>query len=476
MSRRGILALAGGLLLVGLVLFLIFVDRTPEVRAPSPDTEEDVTLEPLPPAILGAPIVYDLGAILRDLEDAVPSTFGNLEERVPHPDRDRVHFAFDAERSPFEAEMRGDTARLTAVVTWRARAWYDPPVLPEVSTSCGTGDGDPPRAVITVRSPLTLDPNWVLRSEATVEAVEAYSEETRDRCRITLFNIDVTGTAMGAIRSALEGRASQIDDLVAEVDVRSRLQGVWHTLEEPVELTDDVWLLVNPQSVTRGRALGEGTVLTIEVGMGALPIIQLSGPPEEIRTDLPELVDGEVAEEATIFIEGRAYYPEASRILNREIAEREVELSGRLIRIREVTLAGIGGGRVSLEVAFEGAARGRLFLVGTPELDTEQGEVHVPDLGFDLATQNLLVGGVAWLAHDRLLEFLRERARLPVHRIMEPAGEQLDRGLNRDLSDEVRIEGEVLSSRLLEVKALREALILRAEAEARATLHVVQGG
>jgi len=153
-----------------------------------------------------------------------------------------------------------------------------------------------------------------------------------------------------------------------------------------------------------------------------------------------------------------------------------VELGGRLVRIRELSLQGIGEGRVALEVDFEGTARGRIFLVGTPELDLERGEIHVPDLDFDLQTRNVLVGGAAWLAHDRLVAFLRERARIPVARVMGPARDQLLRGLNRELSDGVTVEGDVLSTRLLEVRAFRDALVVHAEADAQATFLIRQGG
>ncbi len=454
-------------------LFLAGCDRTPEVRAPAPETEPDLEVPSLPPAFLAAPVVYDLTSVIEALEASVPSTFGDLEERMGHPDNDRVEVAFEVQRSPFEADIRGDTARITAMLSYRGRAWYNPPLLPTVSASCGLGeDEEPPRAIVTLVSPLSLDRDWILRSQARVESVEAVSEAERDQCRITPLNIDVTGTALGAVESTLERRTDEIDERVAGVDVRSRLQGVWHTLEESIELTDDVWLRVNPRGVTRGRTLGEGTILTVEVAMEAFPAITLGDRPDDTLSDLPPLEAGEVSDAARIHLEGRAEYPAAGRLLTRELQEREVELSGRLIRIREVSLRGVGAGRVALEVDFTGSARGRIFLVGTPAIDHERGEIHVPDLDFDLETRNLLVGGMAWIAHDRLVEFLRERARIPIAEVMGPAREQLLRGLNRELSDEVRVEGEVLSTRLLRVIAVEDGLRVHAEAEARATFHV----
>jgi hypothetical protein len=460
-----------------LLWWIVSRDSSLRVDAPAPaSVADDVEVPDLPAARLAAPVEYDLSSILLDLEGAVPQTFGDLEERVDHPGNDRVEVAYLVDRSPFEARIFGDTARIGATLHYSGRAWYDPPILPAVSASCGLeSDARRPRARIELSSRLTLDADWVLRSEVQVDLVEAVSDEDVDRCRITPLGIDVTGTALGGVRSALESRREDINRQVAGVDVRSRLLGVWHTLEEPVELTEDVWLQVRPEAVTRGRVFGEGTVLTIEVGMLARPVISLGPRPDSVFTELPPLQEGEVPDSAEIYLEARLHYPEAGARLMRELGEREVRLSGGLVRIHDLAFRGIGGGQLALEVTFGGTASGTLFLVGTPELDHDAGEVHVPDLTFDVATRNLLVGGLAWLAHDELVVFLRDRARIPVETIMSAAQEQLFRGLNRDLSDEVRVEGEVLSSQLLQVVALRESLVVHATADARATFRVASG-
>lgn len=473
----GRVVLGGAVLAAAVGIWLLARGGQPELAPPSPSVvDTDPEVPELPPALLSAPVVYDLAAVIHDLEAAVPTTFGNLDEREPHPEHDRVSVAFHVERAPFQAELIGDTARISTVLTHAGRAWYDPPLLPEIRASCGVdGDGDPPRARVGLSSRLVLDADWVLRSQARVDSVVAVSEEDRDRCRVTPLNVDVTERALRAVRGALEDKTEEIDRRVAEVDVRSRLQDVWHTLQEPVELTDDVWLLVNPQTVTQGAAVGEGSILTIGVGMTARPTILLGPPPDTVLTDLPALNDGQVEESARIRIEGRIHYPEAGHLLTRELEGREVELTGGLLRIREVTLSGIGDGRVAMGVTFEGTARGTMYLVGRPDLDLAEGEIRVPELDFDLETRNLLVGGLAWLGEDRLVRFLRDRARIRVTRVMEPAREQLLRGMNRDLSDEVSVEGEVFSTRLLDVRALRDALVVHAEAEARATFRVRQG-
>lgn len=452
-------------------------DPTPRVQAPEPERVEgaDPAVPELSQSTLAAPVVYDLTQVLLDMEDAVPRVMGRMDERHDHPDRDRLTVAYQARRGPFRAEMRGEEARLSATLEYEVRAWYDPPLLPSISVSCGTGDGEPrPRARLELVSPLSLSAEWVLQSRARVQRLEPFSEQERDQCRISPLGIDVTGTVMGAARSFLEQNGHRIDSRVADVDVRSRLQEIWHTLQEPVELTDDVWLVVNPQGVIQGRTEGSETTLTIQVGLTARPRIVLGPKPGYELTDLPPLQEGEVAEDAHILLEAFSDYASAGARLTEELEGQELTLGRNRFRIRELGLEGIGGGKVALEVEFEGSARGRIYLVGTPELDLELGEVHVPDLEFDVDTRNLLVGGLAWLGRASVEEFLRARARIPVAEIMTLAEEQLARGLNRELSDEVTVEGEVLETELLGVAATRDALVVHAGARARALFHIRQ--
>jgi hypothetical protein len=472
-------AAAGILLLVLLLVLRTATDDTDApmfVEAPFPVVAEGEPEVPeLAPAYLAAPVVYDLAMVLQRLEEQVPVVFGDLDERAEHSDNDRVELSYRVQRSPFQAEIHGDTARISAVLTYQGRVWYDPPLLPAVSASCGLEeDEEPPRARVSLSSRLHLDEDWVLRSRAQVDSVYAMSDEDRDRCRVTILDIDVTGTALSAVRSALQGRTDRIDEEVAGIDLRSRLQGVWEILEEPVELTDDLWLVVNPVGVRRGRTIGEGQVLTVEVGMTARPRLVLGPRPDVAFTEIPRLEDGPVPDQSTILLEGRVHYPEAGDLLMRQLRDREVVLGNRLLRIRDLGLEGIGGGRIALRLDFEGTAQGRIFLVGRPELDPASGQIHVPDLDFDLRTRNLLVGSLAWLAQDQVVAFLRQRARIPIETVLEAAREQLMRGLNRDLSDEVSVEGDVLDLHLREVIALREILVIHAEAEAYGILRVRQ--
>ncbi|MBC7821007.1 MAG: DUF4403 family protein, partial [Planctomycetaceae bacterium] len=102
-----------------------------DVDAPAPAMLADVdTLPSLPTSTLDIPLTYDLSPVVREVEKAVPKKFGNIADRKQLSNK-RMHVAFEATRGPFSVSLNGQTAHIAAVVTYKGRGWYDPPLAPE---------------------------------------------------------------------------------------------------------------------------------------------------------------------------------------------------------------------------------------------------------------------------------------------------------------------------------------------------------
>ena len=180
------------------------------------------TLPTLPTSTLDIPLTYDLTPVVRALESAVPRKFGDIDERKQLSNK-RMQIAFEATRGPFSVSLDGQTARISAVVHYKGRGFYNPRVGPNISSSCGISD-ERPRARITLVSNLTVTPEWKLRGRTRIANVAPYSEERRDQCRVTAFRIDVTERVINATREQLEKQRPLIDRRIASLDIRSRFQ------------------------------------------------------------------------------------------------------------------------------------------------------------------------------------------------------------------------------------------------------------
>lgn len=450
-------------------------ERKLDIDAPPPAVMADTdTLPSLPTSTLDIPLTYDLAPVVRALEGAVPKRFGNIEERHEVKGQPRMHVAFEAARDPFQVSLDGQTAHLTAIIHYAGKGWYKAPVVPEVSGSCGIG-GERPRLRIEVTSPLAITPGWRLRGKTRIGQIEPASQANKDKCRVTVFNINVTDRVVDATRGILEGKRSMVDQKIGSLDIRKRFEEWWHLLQRPIPLTDSVWLVINPSAVRMGNTVGVKRTLVTALGFSASPRVVTGAQPPTVETPLPQLYPAAVGDGLHILLEGVLDYSLASDLLKKQLAGKIIEGKGQSLVVKDVRLFGIGGGKLALEVDFRGTVSGRIYFIGTPRYNPATKELFVPDLDYDAGSANLLVKGFEWVKHDDVRDYFRHHAQWPVTDIVAKGREQLAKGLNRDLAPGVKLTADVKEVQGLSVHAQRRAIRLRARADASARLTVKQG-
>jgi len=458
-----------------LCTLLVGCDRGPAVEAPLPSLSADVdSLPTLERSLIEAPISYDLTPIIAELERAVPKRFGDLTDRRVHPTNSRVRLAFEAERSPFAIALDGGVVRMSATITYAGRAWYKPPIAPEVSASCGTGD-QRPRARIELVSPLRVTADWKLRSSTTVRVVEPFEPGERDQCEVTVLKIDVTERVIDAARGMLEKNTRTIDAKVATIDIRSKFDEWWAIVQQPIRLSDSVWLAINPIAVHVDPARGSRKILRTGIALIAEPRIVLGRRPVITPMPLPRQVSATDAPDGFhILFEGVLPYDLASKLLTDELRGKKISKGRQTITVESARMFGVGGNKIALEVDFKGSAQGRIYFVGTPRYDAAGDRLYVPDLDYDVGTAHMLVRSLEWLKHDELRDYLRNKARWPVGGLISKGQEQLVRGLNHELKPGVQLSGDVTNVKIVGVHAGRDAVRVRAHADGAVRLDVRQ--
>jgi hypothetical protein len=465
----------GGTLILALGAALSGCERKLDIDAPEPRPTADTdTLPSLPTSTLDIPLTYDLSPVVKALDGAVPTRFGNIDERHDVKGQPRMHVAFEATRDPFKVSLNGQTAHLTAIIHYAGKGWYKAPVVPEVSGSCGIG-GERPRLQIEVTSPLRITEQWQLRGKTRIGTIAPPTESNRDKCRVTVFNINVTGRVTDATREILESKRSMIDQKIASVYIRKRFEEWWHLLQRPIPLTDSIWLVINPSAVRMGETVGVKRTLVTALGFSASPRVVSGAKPPTIETSLPPLYPAAVGDGLHILMEGVLDYSLATRLLEKQLVGKIIEGKGQTLVVKDVRLFGIGGGKIALELNFRGTISGRIYFTGTPQYSAATNELFIPDLDYDAGSANLLVSGFEWVKHDEVRNYFREHARWPIGNIVAQGREQLSKGLNRDLAPGVRLTADVKTVQGLAVRAQRSAIRVRAQADANARLTVKQG-
>jgi len=467
----------GPVVLLGALAIAIWLalpgDGPMNLSPPSPERVPDEPLAyALPTSYLDVPIHVDVDLLLEAVESRIPREW--VEEDVTAGDGDTVaSMAFT--RGPFSASFDGGTAYLATTIAYAFRATHDLPLLPDINMACGIDDDRPaPRMDVQLEAPIRLDSQWTLVSDTRVGSVGPTTTTERDQCRVTLFDMDITERITNGMRSFLIGHTPAIDSMVAAVDVRADFERWWGILAEPVRLDDSVWLQLRPESIGRGHVVGRGSVVEISANLGARPAIVIGSRPPSSDVPLPPL--GEVQDpgpfEATVDVLGD--YDEIGDVLTSEFRGTRFERAGRSIRLRGVTLSGIGANQISVAVAISGDVEGTLYLVGTPAYDTTDGFVRLPDLAMSLTTSDLLVAGASWLLDAEIESRLRDQLRWPVDGGVEWAADRLEAGLNATLGDGLRLRGSVGSLEILNVHARAEGLLVRARTTGEVELLVEQ--
>ena len=422
-------------------------------------------LPPLEASVVDAPIQYEIGPILRALNDAVPKKFGNMKERIKSTSNKRQEFAFEAKRTPFKMSLDGENLTLATTVEYEGRGWYHPVIGPTVSGGCGDG-AIKPKIRVSVTSNLKLTSKWQFTPKTKVRAIEPASTTPDDQCRVTVFNVDVTNRVVGSVREQLEGKLTEVDASLARFDLRTKMEKWYNLINKSVKVSDSLYMVFNPGAVRFGGLRLKDSLLNADIRLFVQPAL-ISGPkPPENFSVLPALQPAlkSVGDSARVMLEAAIGYDVASALLKKQLVGRTFSRYGRKVSIAYVRCYGLGDGRLAVGVQFSGSLKGEGYLVGTPKFDVASNMLYVPDLNFDVATSDKLVQGVAWLKKGDVINQLREIARFPLEEVLADTRAKVEQKINRELTEGVFLEATLHAGRVIDVAALERAMIVRAEA------------
>jgi hypothetical protein len=444
------------------------------VDAPEPARDfsrDTIGLPPLPPGTIVAPLTLDRQSAVAALEKEVPRKFGDIDERIVLPDAARKSFAFEVTREPFTVRFASDTILLTSVIHYKGRGWVNPPIGPDINGECGT-KGELPRARLRLRVVPRLSENWRIRVRTMVDTIVPYSTTERDQCEVSFLQFDVTGKVLSGATAALRKLLPQVDRQLAMLDVRTPLEKIWVELQQPIRLTDSLWLILQPSGVHLGRVRGSSETVGAQIGVTAAPRI-LAGPKPVIASvPLPPLGPIQDAEGFSMLVEGNFAYGVMSGVLTEKLEGQKVRGAGGTLEVKKVTAFGVGGGRLAVGIDFTGTARGRVWLLGTPRYEAATGLISVPDLDFDATSAGMLVQGVAWLKGDAIREFMREQTKVPAGDLMKQIQDMAVKEMNRELARGVTLEATIATSEPAGILVRADGLILRARATGAARLEL----
>ena len=458
---------------------LIAMSCSREKRSPARENPGDTAIstseEVAMPVVsrFQVPLAYDFTPILAVVERAVPKSFGSLDSVRQVGDDTHKHYAFVATRDTFTTFMRGQLLHLRTTISYRARGYYKPPIGPTIGAGCGN-DKVQPQIQIELVTPITLNRNWHLRSESRLDKLEPASDSAKDRCVVSILKYDVTTRVIDAARQAITSHLPDIDSKIAKIDLTQRASGWWDLLNRPIRLRDDVWLQLQPRQFRLGAVTGTAHTLTVQAGLDAFPKIVTGAEPKAIARPLPTLAKDTADAGFQIALDGIVDFETVTRAVEDAVRGKSVTQAKQTVTVKSVVVGPLSGGRVVLSVVFTGDANGALKFVGTPRLDAGHDHILVPDLDYDLQTNNDLINAFSRLRSDQFRDLFREKAIVPIGPALLQGKSLLLNGLNRTIGDVMTITAKVDSVSAIGLRVTHAGITVRAGAYGTASVSVRQ--
>jgi hypothetical protein len=368
--------------------------------------------------------------------------------------------AYSISREPFRVSIRGSTATISSIIHYEGQGWYNPPLLPEVSASCGSGERRP-RARLVLRATINVNDRWMLSPTATATA-EPLTTTERDQCKVTMLSIDVTEKVLAAAEEALQGKLDDVEHEARVFPLRENVEEIWSVLRQPIRLSDSLWLLVGPVSVRLRRPNLVGDTLLYLAGLTARP--RIVGGPRPDSTSEPLLpIDRSPAPPSALVIqsEGTLPYDVAEAILSRVVQGKKIKVGRRTLVIQHLRPIALGDGRLALGLTVSGAAEGTLYGVGHPQIDA-MGRLTIPDLALDAGTVSSIGGALHWLIETNAIQqYLRTAVAINLAPTIEQGRALAEKNLNRELAPGVFLHATLMHAAPVGVWAGPQALVAR---------------
>lgn len=214
-----------------------------------------------------------------------------------------------------------------------------------------------------------------------------------------------------------------------------------------------------------------GDTLVTALGISGHPRVIGGARPDSAKRPIPPPQDSASRPPVLhLLTEGRLPYGVASAILSRELRGDTIHVATQELIVDSLRVLGVGDGRAAVGLAVSGAATGVLYVVGHPAYDTARAELYMPDLEYDVGTRDLLTGALSWLAGGAVEDYLRNRVRIKLDKVIAGGRALLEKNLNRDLAKGVHLRTHIQSGKGLGVRAAPDALLVRVVASGQGEL------
>lgn len=438
---------------------------TPPIPSPVAVTLED-TLPALPPSEIDLPVKIAGQPLLLAADSIFPREF--LSPGWPNYLQPTCDFKYKYRfvRSGFILRCTNNRVSIAMqgnyqVAGGKSFCAMGKPVSPWVMGYCGF-DREPMRRVdIAFSSLINIQPDYHLRTSSVVDQVKAL-----DPCNMSIFSVDMTQTIADSIRSSIVYFCKSFDAAAGKKDVASFLRQTAARAWQKTPIGPYGYLIINPVAVRVGTLNYVRDTFAVSLGISCRPELS-SDARNGAPPPLPPLHPGANRSGVTLYLPANYEYSFISKLLNDSLHGKSFEYKDKTVIVKEVAVRGIGGHRIELRIDFGGSHSGRVFLRGTPVLDTAKQTLSVPDISYAVESHEILVKMARALLRGKIKRTLQGNSVLDLAALLKTNMPSLNAQLNRVIMPNLYTTGELKQLRLIGLlageKTIQAQLFLQAD-------------
>jgi hypothetical protein len=253
--------------------------------------------------------------------------------------------------------------------------------------------------------------------------------------------------------------------------LRQKAQEVWTQVQQPIQLTEGVHLMLNPEHIRLGPLTSQGKVLIVTPEIQARPAITLGPRPAVAPKPLPnlELSQAPIQPGFRVKVETDLSFEQATAQLRKQMAGQTFETEKGTFKVVNLSVSGKGE-RAILEIQLKGKVNGKLHLEGRPVYDEATGTLRLQDLDYTLESRSWITSFGVWLYKSTLRKTLSEKANWILDKSLKDLKAQTQQGMNRSLAPGLIMKGTLGELKLAQHRILEDRFRIDAFMEGQVQL------
>lgn len=431
------------------------VTAAPSIPFHIPDT-----LPALPVSEIDLPLKVCIRPLLARADSIMPKNFTSYAwPAYTQPSCDfryKYHFV----RSAFTLNCSNNLLNLQLTCSYqvagsRCICALGKPVSPWLSGTCGFGNESMRRVDIGISSQIDFLPDYRIRTRTRTGQLKAL-----DKCIVSMFSQDMTQQIVDSVQVSIDALCSIIDQNVAHLNFSPWLRQATAMAGQGIPMGHYGYMIINPLQIRIGQLTQTGDSLAISVGLSCKPLLTSDSSRRPV-IPLPPLTRSANRDGLFLYLQAAYDYAFIIKLLNDTLRNRSFTVKGNTITVRDIGLKEIGNHQLEMKIDFTGDRKGRIYLRGTPVLDSAKQTLSLPDVSYSLESKDLALKIARSLLRGKIRRSLQGNSYLDIAALIKANLPALNAQLNKQLPGvafssgkvrEIRVLGLLASERTLQVQ------------------------